>query len=310
MLDLFIVLTLSIFCFFIAVFFIWKRISYKQANKRMKPWFKEYAGDERSSFFLALGDKYDQSELSEDLRKRLKQANLSIKPSEFTGLRIVIFLVLWALFGMVLGFVFPLDLALAHLTVWLSSKFYLSSRKNKRSKDFNQQLPEICRMLSSTVKAGLTLNQGVSRLGREFSAPAGQEFATMDRELSLGDNFDAVFNRLKERISSKELNIFVNTVVIQRKVGGNLAEVLQLMAETLEERSRINKEVDTVTAESKYVAYILPVLPIIMAFMMNMIIPGFLEPLFSPIGLILLAVCAGIQILAFIIIKRISEVKV
>lgn len=310
MLDLFIVLALSIFCFFIAIFFIWKRISYKQSNKRMKPWFKEYAGEERSSFFLVLGDKYDQSELSEDLRKRLKQANLSIKPSEFTGFRIVIFLVLWALFGMVLSFVFPLDIALAHLTVWLSSKIYLNSRKSKRSKDFNQQLPEICRMLSSTVKAGLTLNQGVSRLGREFSDPAGQEFATMDREISLGDNFDAVFNRLKERISSKELNIFVNTVIIQRKVGGNLAEVLQLMAETLEERSRINKEVDTVTAESKYVAYILPVLPIIMALMMNMLIPGFLEPLFTPIGLILLAVCAGVQILAFIIIKRISEVKV
>lgn len=301
---------IALYCLFIAFYYIWKRVNTKQVHRRIKPWFKEYDGEGRHSFFLTLGDKYDQSEMSESLRKRLVQANLTIKASEYAGICILVFFILWAVFALIFQFVFPLDLALAHIAVWLSSKIYLNSRKSKRAMDFNKQLPEICRMLSGTTKAGLTLNQGIERIGKELAAPAGPEFRTLHRELTLGDAFDAVMQRLKEKISSKELNIFINTIIIQRRVGGNLAEVLQLMAETLEERSRINKEVETVTAESRYVAFVLPVLPVMMALMMNIIIPGFLEPLFTPVGLIILAIVIIIQVLAFTLIKKISHIKV
>jgi tight adherence protein B len=111
-------------------------------------------------------------------------------------------------------------------------------------------------------------------------------------------------------VLSKDLNIFVSTILIQRKVGGNLTEVLSLMAQTLEERARVNKEVDTVTAESKFVAYILPIMPLMMAMMMNLFIPGFLNPLFTPLGLILLAVFLAMQLFAFMLIKKVTKIRV
>jgi tight adherence protein B len=165
-------------------------------------------------------------------------------------------------------------------------------------------------MMSNAIKAGLTIPQGIELVGRDIKAPAGPEFLMMDQQLRLGDDFEEVMDRFRDRVVSKDLNIFVSTILIQRKVGGNLTEVLSMMAQTLEERARVNKEVDTVTAESKFIAYILPIMPLMMAMMMNLFIPGFLNPLFTPLGLILLAVFLAMQLFAFMLIKKVTKIRV
>ncbi|GAK13687.1 Flp pilus assembly protein TadB [Geomicrobium sp. JCM 19039] len=121
---------------------------------------------------------------------------------------------------------------------------------------------------------------------------------------------EAVLNRLIERVDSEELKIFVHTVLIQRIVGGNLPEVLSHMAGTLEERERVHKEIKTLTAESKQVSYLLPAMPVVMVIMMNLVMPGFLNPLFTPFGLVLLAIVIVLQVLAFVIISKMSKVRV
>nr|WP_285865989.1 type II secretion system F family protein [Lederbergia lenta] len=164
--------------------------------------------------------------------------------------------------------------------------------------------------MSNTMKAGLTIPQGVELVGREMKAPAGPEFKAMVQQLRLGNSFEEVMDHLRDRFASKELNIFVSTVLIQHRVGGNLAEVLGLMAETLEERARVNKEVDTVTAESKFVALILPIMPLMMALMMNLFIDGFLNPLFTKWGLVLFIIFLGMQFLAYLVIRKITQIRV
>jgi tight adherence protein B len=238
------------------------------------------------------------------------QADLKLKPSEYMGIYFMTFAFIWFVNHFLLELDFPLDATLAYFIVWLGSKMYLNSRQNKRSESFNKQLPEVCRMMSNAIKAGLTIPQGIELVGRDIKAPAGPEFQIMDQQLRLGDDFEEVMDRFRERVLSKDLNIFVSTILIQRKVGGNLTEVLSLMAQTLEERARVNKEVDTVTAESKFVAYILPIMPLMMAMMMNLFIPGFLNPLFTPLGLILLAVFLAMQLFAFMLIKKVTKIRV
>nr|WP_280518658.1 type II secretion system F family protein [Lederbergia wuyishanensis] len=164
--------------------------------------------------------------------------------------------------------------------------------------------------MSNTMKAGLTIPQGIEMVGEELKAPIGPEFKGMVQQLRLGTSFEDVMNQLRERFASKELNIFVSTVIIQHRVGGNLAEVLSIMADTLEERARVNKEVDTVTAEARFIALILPIMPLMMALMMNLFIEGFLNPLFTKWGLVLLTIFIGMQLLAFLVIRKITTIRV
>jgi tight adherence protein B len=303
-------LSFSFFSFLLAIYFIKRSSDSKQVKKHVGAWFESDKKKERSSFILGIGDKYDNSELAEDLKRKLVQAHIQLKPSEYAGISILLFFFIWFVNHFILSLVFPLDASLSYFLVWLGSKFLLKSRQNKRSESFNKQLPNICRLMSNSVKAGLTIPQGIEMIGQEVKAPAGPEFKRINHQLSLGDDFEEVMSELRERFDSKDLNIFVSTLLIQRKVGGNLAEVLSLMAQTLEERSRVSKEIDTVTAEAKFIAYILPVMPIMMAMMMNLFIPGFLNPLFTPFGLILLAIFLGMQFIAFLLIKKITRIRV
>lgn len=300
----------ALFSFFLFIYYTAQASRMKKTRKRVEDWFDKERERERKSVILVVGDKYDQSELAESLQKKLIQADLKLKPSEYVGICLLLFVALLFVGHVLFKLLFIVNITLAYFIVWLGSKMYLKSQQNKRTEAFNKQLPEICRMMSNTVKAGLTIPQGIEMAANELKAPAGPEFQMMAHQLRLGDDFEEVINQFRERFASKELDIFVSTVLIQRRVGGNLAEVLSLMAGTLEERARVNKEVDTVTAEAKFIAFILPIMPLMMAMMMNLFIEGFLNPLFSTWGLVLLIIFLGMQFLAFIIIRQITKIRV
>ncbi|MEH7526063.1 type II secretion system F family protein, partial [Bacillus sp. JJ1503] len=278
--------------------------------KRMDNWFDREKEFERKSFVLLIGDKYDSSELASELKKKLIQGNITLKPSEYMG----IYILLLALFTFMNHFLFGLFLLMSvlvsYLIVSIGSRFYLNSRRNKRTESFNKQLPEICRMMSNGIKAGQTIPQAIEMVGRDMKDPSQSEFRKMNYQFKLGDSLEMVLNQFRERVSSNDINIFVSTILIQQKVGGNLAEVLSSMAETLEERSRVHKEIQTVTAESRSIAYILVAMPFLMVLMMNLFIKGFLNVLFTPFGLLIFAGFSMIVFFAFFIIKRLSDIRV
>ena len=94
-------------------------------------------------------------------------------------------------------------------------------------------------------------------VAQNTKAPNGPEFQRFNQQLKLGDSLESVMNGFRQRVPSKDVAIFVSTILIQQRVGGNLSAVLSNMSETLEERNRIHKEISTVTAESRSIAYIL-----------------------------------------------------
>ncbi|MEH7346247.1 type II secretion system F family protein [Bacillus sp. JJ1532] len=303
-------LTGSIFSFLAGVFFILSSRKTRNSYKRMDNWFDREKEFERKSFVLLIGDKYDSSELASELKKKLIQGNITLKPSEYMG----IYILLLALFTFMNHFLFGLFLLMSvlvsYLIVSIGSRFYLNSRRNKRTESFNKQLPEICRMMSNGIKAGQTIPQAIEMVGRDMKDPSQSEFRKMNYQFKLGDSLEMVLNQFRERVSSNDINIFVSTILIQQKVGGNLAEVLSSMAETLEERSRVHKEIQTVTAESRSIAYILVAMPFLMVLMMNLFIKGFLNVLFTPFGLLIFAGFSMIVFFAFFIIKRLSDIRV
>ncbi|MDZ5474427.1 type II secretion system F family protein [Bacillus sp. 31A1R] len=300
----------SIFTFFTGLFFIFSSKATRGTYKRVDKWFDREKKSERKSFVLLFGDKFDSSELSESLQKKLIQGDIQLKPSEYMGIYILLLALLTFINVVILGLYIFMGFLFAYLIVSLGSKFYLNSRKDKRTENFNRQLPEICRMMSNGIKAGQTIPQAIEMVGRDVKEPSKLEFQNMDYQLKLGDSLEYVMTQFRERVLSNDINIFVSTILIQQRVGGNLAEVLSNMAETLEERSRVHKEIKTITAESRSIAYILIFMPFLMAMMMNLFIKGFLNVLFTPFGMIIFAVFSVIVFCAFMIIKRITTIRV
>ncbi|MDQ0157126.1 type II secretion system F family protein [Robertmurraya andreesenii] len=303
-------LTGSIFTMIAGIYYMVQGSRTRRAYKEINHWFEKKKQQERKSFVLLIGDKFDDSELAETLKKKLVQGDIPLKPSEYMGIYILLLAALTFVNVVFLGLYFLMSLLFAYLIVAVGSKLYLNSRKNKRTESFNGQLPEVCRMMANGIKAGQTIPQAIEMVGRDIKAPSKLEFQQMDYQLKLGDSLDQVMNEFRERVSSNDIKIFVSTILIQQRVGGNLAEVLTNMAETLEERSRVHKEIHTITAESRSIAYILMFMPFLMAMMMNLFIKGFLNVLFTPFGMLVFAGFSAMVFVAFIIIKRITTIRV
>lgn len=303
-------LTSTIFAFCLSIYYMFRAKRQKETRKRVEDWFETDLQKERNSVVLLLGDLFDRSELSQELENKLKQANLTLKPSEYMGIYILLLCLFTFINYFLLGLYFLMSLLVGYLIVMGSSKAFLNSRKNKRTESFNSQLPEICRAMANGIKAGQTIPQAIEMVAQNTKAPNGPEFQRFNQQLKLGDSLETVMNGFRQRVPSKDVAIFVSTILIQQRVGGNLSAVLSNMAETLEERNRIHKEISTVTAESRSIAYILVVMPFLMALMMNLFIKGFLNVLFTPFGLILFVIFTAIVLCGFLLIKRITDIRV
>ncbi|RST71541.1 hypothetical protein D4T97_018515 [Siminovitchia acidinfaciens] len=273
----------------------------------MRHWFPE---EQRKSFISVWGDRYDQSKNAETLRAKLLNANLKILPSEYLGIHILGFLVFIVLFVNIFKMppVISTLIAIGLLIASHYSLFYL--RKNKYEERFNEQLGEVCRMLGNAARSGMTISQGVDLVAREIPEPAGTEFKRISHELKLGVSMESALKSTQKKNKSRDFQLFIATLLIQKKTGGNLALTLETMANTLEERKVLNQVIKTMTSEQKYISYIVPILPVFLLLVMNNIIEGFIDPLWTAPGLVILTLFLLGIALSFFLIRKITNIRV
>lgn len=264
----------------------------------------------RKSFLLVWGDRFDQTARAQEMRTKLKKANIPLAPSEFYAGMIVGAIGIAYFLGNVVGIKSPYHLALGIVAIYLLQKILFLIRRNKYQERLNDQLSEVCRMLANSLRAGLTLTQGIELVSKEMMDPVKDEFGKMSRELQLGVSFERAIADMEERIPTRDFRIFAATLLIQRRAGGNLSEVLYEMAETLEERRLVAQEIKTMTAEQRYVSILIPIMPVVLVLMMNMMNKGFIDPLFTPIGYIILGLFLAGTALSFVLVKKVTNIKV
>lgn len=186
-----------------------------------------------------------------------------------------------------------------------------ASRRGWFFRTFNQQLPEVAWILGNAMRAGLTVQQGLEVVGREAPHPARMVFSQMVAELNLNHPLGEALEDLQARLSeSRELRLLVLTILIQHRSGGNMAKALEALAHTLAERKGINEEVASSTAGARSTAVILPFMPLLCTGIMNAVIPGFLNSLFTSWGLVLLVPFLVMQWLAYKLISNFADIKV
>lgn len=280
----------------------------REWRKNVQEFYRD--GERRKSVLVVIGTKYDQTESARLLEEKLIDANIGFTPSEFIGAIIVSYMAL--VIGLQNFFNLNLfaGLVIALLIVEGGRRVLFLVRKNKKKQMLVEQLPEICRVLANATRSGMTLNQGIQLVSQEISEPAKSEFKRLAHELSLGIDFNAAIRSMEKRVDDKEFQLFTATMLIQKKAGGNLYAVLDEMSQTLDERKLLKQEIKTMTAEQRYISYIVPVIPIFLVLMMNNIIEGFLDPIFTGLGLILFAFFLTGTILTFVIVRKITNIRV
>ena len=301
--------TAAAFMFIISIYFM---LDYRKERRewRKKLHHSYTDGSKRKSMIVLLGDRFDRTESAVPIAEKLRAANIPFTPSEYLGAVFVAYMGMMIMLQNFFSIKFPVNLLLAILLIEGGKRVLFLIRKNKMKQRIVEQLPEVCRTLANATRSGMTLTQGVNLVAQELNEPARGEFKRLASELTLGIEFNAALRAMEKRIENREFKLFVATLLIQKKAGGNLFSVLDEMSQTLEDRKIIQQEIKTMTAEQRYTSYIVPVIPIFLVLMMNNIIDGFLDPLFSGLGIILLLLFIGGTILTFILVRKVTNIRV
>jgi tight adherence protein B len=185
------------------------------------------------------------------------------------------------------------------------------SKKTKRTRLMEEQLPDAMDLMTSALRAGLSLPAALQLVAQEAPSPLAEEFGHTFDEQNLGlDIRDAMIN-LARRVDSVDMKFFVTAVVVQRETGGNLAEIMQNIAHIIRERFRILGDVRTLTAHGRFSGVILGVLPVAMGFIIAIIAPdymlGFIR---DPAGQSLLLIALVLQIFGFMWIRKVVNIRV
>jgi tight adherence protein B len=155
---------------------------------------------------------------------------------------------------------------------------FLAARKKKL---FEGLLPDTLQLLSSTLRAGYSMMQGVEAVSQEVSEPMGKELRRVVTEARLGRPLEESLDAVGERMGSPDFTWAVMAIRIQREVGGNLSELLMTVAETMTQRERLRRDVNSLTAEGRISAYVLIALPIGLGMFLWSVNPDYIGKLFD-----------------------------
>jgi len=158
---------------------------------------------------------------------------------------------------------------------------WLSHMATARSNAFQEQLPDVLNLLAGSLRAGWGLLQAAGIVVKEMPAPVGPEFERVVTEARLGIPLEEALSKVADRMDSEDFRWAVTAISIQREVGGNLAEVLDLVADTVRERASLRRQISSLTAEGRLSAYILVALPFVEAGALWAINPTYFNQLLS-----------------------------
>lgn len=243
------------------------------------------------------------------LRERLERAGLPLRPAEYITGHVMLVVA-----GGVVTQLATANLALSTLVVLVATVapiIYIDVKVRSRMAAFEEQLPQILNLIAGSLRAGWGLLQSVDMVVKETLPPASDEFRRVQTEARLGLPVEDALRTMSERVGSEDFAWAVTAISIQREVGGNLAEVLDVVAATIRDRAALRRQVSALTAEGKLSAMILIALPFIEGIVLFAVNPTYMRPLITePLGWLILATGLLLLLVGSIWLMRALKVEV
>lgn len=190
---------------------------------------------------------------------------------------------------------------------------FLHARRLRRRRIslFEEQFPEAIDLLGRSIRAGHAFPTGLKVVSEESPNPMGAEFQQIFEEQKFGLPLEDSLLGLADRIDLVDVRIFVTAILVQREVGGNLAEILDKIAYTIRERFTLQRQVRVYTAQGRLTGYILAAMPILLGLAIGALNPTYMAILFEePIGRLFIAAAATMQFLGFLVIRKIIDIEI
>lgn len=185
----------------------------------------------------------------------------------------------------------------------------VQSLRMRRVHKINDQLDQMVSMMSNSLKAGFGLLQSVDQAAQQLPRPLSSELIRVVHETDVGATLEEALTALAERVDSYDLDMMVTAILIQRTVGGNLAEVLDNVGNTIRERVRIQGEINTLTAQKKLSGVIIGLMPVGLVLLFFAIDPDYMSTLFThSAGRIILGIGVFLDLIGLLTIRRILAV--
>ncbi len=270
-----------------------------QVEKRNKlsGWFNKFNKDiEKSKYYL-------------NVQSKLLQAYIKMKPLEFVKISLAAGLITGILLYLISGNL--LFLFIGFFVGYKVPEVILEIVRKKRVRRLNSQLPQALGLLANGLRAGYSFPQAMAVITKEMEAPIADEFGKILRENAYGKPMEEALVDFSKRTDDEDLDMFITTLLIQMNVGGDLAEILDTISETIRERVKLRGEIRTLTAQNRMSAWVVGLMPFALALLTYKTSPdqafAFIT---NPIGMIMAIAAAVLMIIGVFALIKIVNIKV
>jgi tight adherence protein B len=217
---------------------------------------------------------------ADSIATQLARADLKLTVAEYLALQVI---------AVISGFAFAYFLfgggillaAAAGVIGFFAPRIYMGLRQRRRLNQFNDQLGEAISQMSNGLRAGYSVLQAMDSVASELPAPISIEFRRVVQEMQLGLSMEQALSNILRRMDSEDLDLMITAINVQREVGGNLADILDVINFTIRERVRIKGEIRTLTAQGRASAYVITFLPIGLTLLLLMLNREYIMQLFT-----------------------------
>ena len=230
-------------------------------NKYLEEDKKTEARDSKSLVTDWVNKRVEKSSFGVRISRDLARADLKFKPGEFIALY-VIAIVGGALLAFFLGGRVLYSALIGAGIGGLLPRIYVKNQQSKRVIRFNDQLPDMLNLMVNGLRAGFSTLQSMEAVSKELPPPLRDEFRRVVQEMQLGVPMEKALANLLRRIPSQDLDFLITAMNVQREVGGNLAEIMDVISFTIRERVRIKGDIRALTAQAVYTGRSLALMPI------------------------------------------------
>lgn len=256
----------------------------------------------------------------EPIRKRIAMADVKLRVSEYMFLQVFL---AFAAAG-IARYLLNLNVVLvivAFLIGLRMPRIYIGMAANRRLHTFEGQLSDTLNLWVNALRSGYSVLQGMEAIATELPPPVSREFERVVQEVRLGLSLEQAMANILRRMPSEDLDLVITAVNIQREVGGNLAEILDIISYTIRERVRIKGEIRTLTAQGRLTGWIISLLPIGLALVLYSINPEyggqmlvkeapFIIPGVLPCGWLVLGIGGFMILLGILAVRKIVDIEV
>lgn len=242
------------------------------------------------------------------IEQDLMTSGIKISPQEFAalwGMAVFVLPVLLLMVGM--GFLICFGAAVAGA---LLPPVLVRGVRKKRVEKFQNQLGETLLILSNTIRAGLTFERALLTIAEGLPVPISEELLRTGGEIQVGASIETAMDDLAERMQNEDLKLVTSAVLIQKRVGGNLADILEIISGTVKDRIEIKRKIKTLTAQGRVSAQVVGILPLGLIGIISMSTPSYMVPLFTTsLGITLLVIAAVLEVIGFFIMMKMTDIN-